>query len=259
MLPGIPLLVATHRLQPLFEDSGDLVDDWYRNAAYSTVFLYGYWLGLDAGPWDELARLRRRALVAALFFFIVYLVPVAMLPDDPPQWAERTVWTLRCLYIWTALCAILGWSRALLDRPWPWLRWANEAIYPWYIVHQSQMVLLACWLLPLGLNPIAEATLVLAGTIVGCWGGFAIVRRVPVLRPLFGLKARAAEGQGRNALTAVAPAAPVSAVPTERGCELRGRRSMRAGRGSQREAEPAGTTGSANGLMPSASWIAAGW
>jgi hypothetical protein len=26
---------------------------------------------------------------------------------------------------------VLGWSKALLDRPWPWLGWANEAVFPW--------------------------------------------------------------------------------------------------------------------------------
>ena len=60
--------------------------------------------------------------------------------------------TLRNLYIWTALCAILGWAHVLLNRPFRWLPWANEAVYPWYVLHQSLIVLFAYWLLPLQLG-----------------------------------------------------------------------------------------------------------
>jgi peptidoglycan/LPS O-acetylase OafA/YrhL len=86
------------------------------------------------------------------------------------------------------LLAILGFAHALLNRPWRWLPWANEAVYPWYLLHQSLIVALAYWLLPLQLGPVLEPLLVLAGTVAGCWIVFAIARRVRWLRPLFGMK-----------------------------------------------------------------------
>ena len=46
------------------------------------------------------------------------------------------------------------------------------------------------------LDPIALAIVgggVVAGTVLGCWGLHAIIRRVPLLRPCFGLKMRPRE------------------------------------------------------------------
>jgi surface polysaccharide O-acyltransferase-like enzyme len=191
VLPALPLLLYTFTLQPLFDDTGDLIHDWYRHAVYFTVFLYGWWLGSANGVWDELVRLRRHALVAALVLVTAYLSMVFGLPDDAPEWMGVIGRTLRNLYIWMALCAILGWSKACLDKPFRWLPWATEAVYPWYVLHQSLILLVAYWLLPLQLGPVLEPVLVFAGTIAGCWLLHELViRRVPWLRPCFGLKPR---------------------------------------------------------------------
>ena len=188
-LPALPLLLYTVTLQPLFEDSHDLVNDWYLHAVYFSVFLYGWWLGTDTGLWAEFARLRKRATGWALGMFAAYATLVFALPEGAPDWQVFVIWTLRNAYIWLALCAILGWGRALLDRPFRWLPWANEAVYPWYVLHQSLIVLCAYWLLPLELGPFAEPLLVLAGTVAGCALLHAGIRRVRWLRPLFGMKA----------------------------------------------------------------------
>lgn len=191
-LPALPLLLWTLTLQPLFEDTGDLIHDWYRHAVYFTVFLYGWWLGASEMVWSELVRLRHRALAWALFLFAVYIALVAALPDEVPGWQEVFVRTLRNFYIWLALSAILGWAKACLDRPFRWLPWANEAVYPWYVLHQSLIILIAYWLLPLRLGPIAEPVAVFGGTIAGCWLLHEfVIRRVGWLRPCFGLKTAA--------------------------------------------------------------------
>jgi surface polysaccharide O-acyltransferase-like enzyme len=190
LLPALPLALATMLLQPHFPDTGDLVHDWYRHAMYFSVFLYGYWIGTDTGLWDELARLRRGTLALAAGLFALYFLFVVVLPDDVPAWLQHSVWFLRNVYLWSALCAILGFARAHLDRPWPWLRWANESVYPWYLLHQSLIVGIGFLLLPLGLGPVTEPALLLLGTLTGCWLlNDLLIRRSAILRPLFGLKA----------------------------------------------------------------------
>lgn len=188
VLPAIPLAVATVLLQPHFDDTGDLVNDWYRHAIYFTVFLYGWWLGTHEGVWAELVRLRRRAFAGAIALFAAYMACVLVLPEEVGDTLQAFIWLLRNLYIWWMLCAILGFSRAYLDRPFRWLPWANEAVYPWYVLHQSLIVAIAFVLLPLRLGPVLEPVLVLAGTIAGCALLHAVIRRSHLLRPLFGLK-----------------------------------------------------------------------
>jgi hypothetical protein len=93
--------------------------------------------------------------------------------------------------MWSAVLSILGWAHLKLNRPWRWLPWANEQVYPWYILHQSVLIVLVLWLAPLQLGPALEPVLLLAGTVLGCWGLTSALRRSDWLRPLFGLKRRA--------------------------------------------------------------------
>jgi glucans biosynthesis protein C len=99
------------------------------------------------------------------------------------------VW-LHYSYTWIAIIAILGWGHALLNRPFRWLPYACEAMYPWYVLHQSLLLFFAWRLLPLGLGPVAEPALVLLGTIGGCAVLHEfIICRTRWVRPLFGMNA----------------------------------------------------------------------
>ncbi|MNY72280.1 hypothetical protein D3C86_2107930 [compost metagenome] len=50
------------------------------------------------------------------------------------------------------------------------------------------IVVAAWWLKPLSIAPLVEGPLLVALTFAACFAGYEIVRRVGVLRPLFGLK-----------------------------------------------------------------------
>lgn len=188
IVPALPLCFFTIVLGPRFPDTHDLIHDWYLHSVYFTAFLYGYWLGTDEGLWAEIARLRKIALSSALALFAVYITLLMALPDELGFWPQAGIWVLRNLYIWTALLAILGWSHMLLNRPFRWLPWATEAVYPWYILHQSLIVAIAYFLIPMKLGTTLEPLLVLSGTVAGCWAVFGIVRRIRWLRPCFGMK-----------------------------------------------------------------------
>jgi peptidoglycan/LPS O-acetylase OafA/YrhL len=188
LLPVLPFCLYSFALQPLFPDNGDFIHDWYRNAVYFTAFLYGYFVARDAGFWAEAIRLRWATLGCAAAIFAVRLVLGSIYPDEAPAAIEAFALVLRNLYMWSMLLAILGWGHALLNHPFGWLPWANENVYPWYILHQSLIIVFAYWLLPLQLPAVVEALAVLALTVAGCWLGAAGVRRVRWLRPLFGLK-----------------------------------------------------------------------
>ncbi len=187
-LPAIPLFVATVTLQPIFGTDGDLENDWYRHAIYFSMFLYGWWIGTRQPVWDAFLLLRKRATGWALVMFAAYAALVFVLPDDASQPQLLAVWTFRNAYIWLALSAILGWGHRLLNCPFKWLPWANASVYPWYILHQSLIILMAYWLLPLDLGPVAEPALVLLGTLGGCWLLTNLVSRIGMLRPCFGMK-----------------------------------------------------------------------
>jgi surface polysaccharide O-acyltransferase-like enzyme len=189
-------------LMPRFEASNDLLHDWFQHAQFFTVFLYGYALARSERFWAELSRLRRPLGWAALAMVAVY---VPLLKSDV-SFGEPALAAIRCfrgLLVWTVLLAILAWARHALDRPFRWLPYASEAVFPWYVIHQSATVLVAYWLVPLELGAPVEALLVVGGTIAACALGYEAVRRVGLLRPLFGLKRRPASGRPQPETLAV--------------------------------------------------------
>ena len=147
--PGSPHLLLANAA---FPGNHALLDDWYLHAEYFTVFLSGY-LVVRGTIWDTLgascaASAGRRAGVdrgrTALAGHL-----------DPFRWRRRVPAACsgaltasnalaRALYTWSAPCwPIFGWGIVLLDRPFRWLPYATEAVYPWYILHQSVIVALA--------------------------------------------------------------------------------------------------------------------
>jgi glucans biosynthesis protein C len=187
--PAVFFFGLTLSLQVFFPQTHNLVKDWYFHLRYFSMFLIGFWLARSDVLWAELLRLRKVALAAALIVFAVYYALIKLAPNPAPYEWLPPIWGLRNLYMWLALAAILGWAHALLNRPFRWLPFANEAVYPWYILHQSVIVLLAYWLLPLKLGAVIEPILVITGTIAVCWVlHVGVIRRVGWLRVCFGMK-----------------------------------------------------------------------
>jgi surface polysaccharide O-acyltransferase-like enzyme len=207
-LPALPLIAWSLLWQERFPETHDLVHDWFIHAEYFSCFVYGRWLGSDMGLWDELQRLRWRSLGFALGVFVVYLPLLQCLPDDSSPLDIAVTRTLRWSYCWLMLAAILGWARQLLDRPFAWLPYATEAVFPWYVLHQSLIVGLLYLLLPLHLGPVTEPLLLVCGTVAGCaLLHEGLIRRRNWLRPLFGLAPR----------TVVAPSAQAPMEPAAAG------------------------------------------
>ncbi|RYF13874.1 MAG: acyltransferase [Comamonadaceae bacterium] len=185
VLPLAPLALASLLLWPHFPPTRDLIGDGWLHAVYFTLFLYGYWIGVDAGWWDEVTRLRWKLLGLMIAALALHFALRAL--AGQPGLAARLA---ADVYLWTTVLCVLGWSHRLLNRPWPWLAWANEQVYPWYVLHQTVIIVVVFWLAPLRLDVAVEAPLLVALTTAGCWGLTAIIRRSAWLRPLFGLKAR---------------------------------------------------------------------
>ncbi|AIF46736.1 acyltransferase family protein [Dyella japonica] len=214
VLPALPLLAYNLWLAARFPQNHAMVGDWYAHACYATMFFYGYAIGTHAELWDELARLRRRSLGMAVFCFAAFLLLdrlsdlIAIGGGSAPGLAVGRLGmlcmhALRFFYMWSAIAAVLGWGHQYLNRPFRWLPYAREAVFPWYVLHQSVMLAAAYWLLPLKLGPVLEPTLVLAGTVVGCAALHEyVIRRTRWLRPLFGLDAVPRAARREPSLTA---------------------------------------------------------
>jgi glucans biosynthesis protein C len=188
--PILFLAAARLVLMPMFEVTHALVDDWYNHAVSLTAFLFGFLLMKDGAVAAESIRMRRFALAIFLAAYTAYAAYAwAYRAEDavPPEGLRMVMRLVYAVDQWAAIVAVLGFGARYLNRDGPLLRTLTEAVFPFYILHQTIIVVAGHHLKSLGLPAATEAALLVAITGAGCWLGYDLVRRIRPLRPLFGL------------------------------------------------------------------------
>ncbi len=191
ILPALPLLVWRITLVPYFETTHNLAWDWANHANSLTFLLLGVFAARSERFWSAIDRALPLALGLAVALGAV--LSLAWMNWDAVSENAVVMWIARAgrvLYMWVAIAALLGLARRFLNGDGPARRYLTEAIFPVYIFHQTITVSAGYYLAQTGLGVWSESTLLLMITFAGSFAGFEIVRRIGVLRPLFGLKPR---------------------------------------------------------------------
>jgi glucans biosynthesis protein C len=195
--PIVYLAAARIVLLPLFEVTHDLVNDWYNHAVSLAAFLLGYLVMKDGRAVAAFVRLRWIALglfVAAYALLMPYYWAYRAEDAVPPELLRMAMRLVYATDQWSAIIALLGFGAVHLNRDSALLRTLTVAVFPFYIAHQTIIVVVGHQLKALHLPVAVEAAALLVATALGCWLTWEIARRFAPLRPLFGLgpdKARA--------------------------------------------------------------------
>ncbi|MCP3140739.1 acyltransferase family protein [Pyxidicoccus xibeiensis] len=164
-----------------------LFDDPRTFGHYGLLFLMGHLFGRCPRIWDVLVERRRVLLAPSAVLFVI------MVPDSefPLVWEMLGAMAALWLFILTAL----GWARARIHVRRPWLKYAQERAYPFYIFHQTVIIVVGYLMLTLPVGPWALLGLVLTVSFAATWALSEAVSRVGWLRPCFGMKPRTAQAR----------------------------------------------------------------
>jgi glucan biosynthesis protein C len=155
------------------------------------VFLLGFWLARDDGFWTALVEWRFAALATALLSCGLFIwCDRIVYPGDtvPPHAVILWLRADDALDQWTSIAAIPGFSHRHLRQGDPVLDYLTQGVFPFYIVHQTIIVVCEFWIKPWLLPQPAEAAILIGATVTGCFVTYEVVRRIGWARPLFGLK-----------------------------------------------------------------------
>lgn len=194
----LPLALTQVVLRPFWPgDANNLVADWGNFAWCFTYFIFGYLLALHAGIWSAIEGLRRTALLLALASFAVLAaIWSSSLKLSSMELVPYRM--LRSFHAWCWILALLGFGRRYLNRNSGALRYANEAVYPFYILHQTITVALGFYLSSWVIHPALKFCVVAAGTFLFCLALYeGMIKRVAFLRLVFGLRATVPASAGR--------------------------------------------------------------
>jgi peptidoglycan/LPS O-acetylase OafA/YrhL len=186
--PFLLLAAARVLLAPYFPRTLALAGDWYNHAQYFTVFLFGVLFARSSPVRDSLSRYRWLALALAIASYAVIAGFLVLLlePGSPARRLANGL--IYALNQWTAVAAALGFANLLITRDGPTRRYLTNAIFPYYIVHQTVIIAVAMWLKPYTLPVTVEAALLIGCTAAVCIATYEVVRRLRWLRPFFGLR-----------------------------------------------------------------------
>jgi len=159
--------------------------DGYAHLQYGTAFLLGLVLARMGQAWVFLQRVRTGLAVAAVGMLAL---SITLRSQGLVSGAEPALDLLRETYAWTVICALFGYARRYIRSGSPLLTTLTEAVFPFYIIHQTTIVVAGHLLKPVGLSALAEAGTILVLTMASCIGTYALARAVPVLRLPLGLK-----------------------------------------------------------------------
>lgn len=156
------------------------------------MFLFGVLLWRAEHVWAAIRRFWKIAAIASIAGFVVVAGIELRYPGDTPViGGARMLWEVaRIFQGWGAIVALIGIADRYWNRDAPIRPILVEAVFPFYIIHQTIIVLIGWWLLPAALPNWAAFLILLAATVVGCWLFYRIGRAIPVLRPLIGLSYR---------------------------------------------------------------------
>jgi peptidoglycan/LPS O-acetylase OafA/YrhL len=189
VLPAACLGAMRVMLLDAFPETHALFDDWYNHTHYLALFLLGALLARHAGFWDALAVQRRHALLIALVGWACLVAYFGHYGEArmPPDWLRALQRMVHAAVEWNAIIAACGFARRYLNHDNAARRYLTQAVFPVYILHQTLIVIFAHALKPAELEAWPEASLLFAATLACSFAVFEAVRRVPLLRPWFGL------------------------------------------------------------------------
>ncbi|MFQ3248684.1 MAG: glucan biosynthesis protein C [Glaciecola sp.] len=188
------LLVAWVHVRPEFPTTHGLTDDWWSHTKYFLVLLMGYLFASKEAIWQAAIDKRRILLVLGLCTYgLVAMDRNGVFPFMGE--AFRNYIAVQYMYgaviianLWFWMLGLIGYAGRYLNKPSRLLTYANEAVLPWYIFHQTLIIVIAFNLRRFDLPVAMEALSILVLTVLTCYLLFAVIRHVNFLRFLFGLK-----------------------------------------------------------------------
>jgi len=163
---------------------------WHGFAIGLLAFCCGFlfvWCG--APFWQMLLRWRGLFVVVAAGLFMLRLIFFQSMAPTYVVAIESISWML----------TIFAFGYRYLNRPSRALSYLSQAAYPVYIVHMMCLFLASMIVFPLPLAVPLQFILVLLLTAAGCFAMYELlIKRIGILRVLFGLRSSQTTGLGRG-------------------------------------------------------------
>jgi len=162
----------------------------YRYLMYLFFLLWGFVLVSDERLNESMRRLRWVSLSVGLALVAGFIIVYSQIADpDVMSPSLFLAGTMRVFGGWICVLAILGLGMQYLTARTSRLEYANEAVLPFYIFHQTVLLAVGYFVLQWGLPDVLEWAVIVVISFAAIMALYEFgVRRFNVMRFLFGMK-----------------------------------------------------------------------
>jgi surface polysaccharide O-acyltransferase-like enzyme len=186
----LPLLLFQLGLRPFFPDERNWADFFY----YLVFLLAGYLLYADERFLRAVQRDRWLVLAAGIAALLGLVAMFAMgeaetLFSTPSNPGFYLFWALAVVDAWCWSVVMLYAGMRFLDFSNKWTRYGQEAVLPFYVLHQPVIFVIAFYVVQWQAGVSVKMLAVTLGSFVVTAAFYEfVIRRVGLLRALFGMK-----------------------------------------------------------------------
>ena len=186
-----PLALIEAALRPGWPGFPNLYNDWANFCSFLAYFLFGYLLCADDRFSRAIDRGLKPALAIALLCFAALYYIFSRRLDPPLAYSPgfTALAALGALHSWAWIVTLLGLGRKYLNFSNSFLNYANQAAYPFYVLHQTVIVIIGFYVVkwPLGV-PLKYLVITTASLLGSILIYDLFVKRLNPIRLLFGMK-----------------------------------------------------------------------
>ncbi len=171
--------------------TNDFINDWAFHPYWFSFFFAGYIVGCAPCLWDQIISHRRTFL--GLAFGMIVLINYFRWNrledgmDSPLQLYSYSA--LFAMNTWMWILMALGYAGRYLNRPSPVLAYMNQAIYPFYILHQTVIITIGYYVIQVEEGVFAKYIFVSTLSLIFTLLIYEfLVRPFRITRFLFGVK-----------------------------------------------------------------------
>lgn len=192
----IPGIVIYTSLRLRFPGTGDLIHDWCNIFYWLQFLLVGFFCIANPVFMDSIERNRRLSFTIAILslVFINYIrwddhEPWDVIANWRSDWRTYAFLALTPIMAWSWVLTGVGYGKRYLNKPHKVLDYVNQAVYPFYILHQTVIVILVYYVIQTTDTILMKYLFILLVTFVLSMSIYhLLIRPFAVMRFLFGMK-----------------------------------------------------------------------
>lgn len=150
---------------------------------YFIILIFGFLIFADERIQDSIVRQRFISLIAGVVLYVTFGLGITFKSSPVELGIYHEV-----LRSWCFILAIFGFGMKHLTGTNRFLGYATEAVLPFYMLHQPVILLVGLWVVQLQIPVFVKYGIILVLSFIGIMVPYEGLRRVKVLRFLFGMK-----------------------------------------------------------------------